>query len=66
MTNPTMRLTEWLSLTVLSVLCGGAFFFVGVCSHAFWADALPTAQSARRGCRQHNAGWRGHHRAGCF
>jgi drug/metabolite transporter (DMT)-like permease len=30
MTNPTMRLTEWLLLMVLSVLWGGAFFFVGV------------------------------------
>jgi drug/metabolite transporter (DMT)-like permease len=30
MTNPTMRLTEWLLLVVLSVLWGGAFFFVGV------------------------------------
>lgn len=28
--NPTMRLTEWLLLVVLSVLWGGAFFFVGV------------------------------------
>jgi drug/metabolite transporter (DMT)-like permease len=30
MTNPTMRLTEWLLLVVLSLLWGGAFFFVGV------------------------------------
>src|SRR5262245_10358136 len=30
MTNPTMRLREWLLLVVLSVLWGGAFFFVGV------------------------------------
>ena len=29
-TNPTMSLTEWLLLVVLSVLWGGAFFFVGV------------------------------------
>ena len=55
MTNPTMRLTEWLPLTVLSVLWGGAFFFVGVRSRSSWADTLPTTQSARRGCRQHNA-----------
>jgi drug/metabolite transporter (DMT)-like permease len=30
MTNPTMRLTEWLLLMVLSVLWGSAFFFVSV------------------------------------
>lgn len=29
-TNPTMGLTEWLLLVVLSVLWGSAFFFVGV------------------------------------
>ena len=29
-TNPIMGLTEWLLLVVLSVLWGGAFFFVGV------------------------------------
>jgi drug/metabolite transporter (DMT)-like permease len=29
-TNPTMSLTEWLLLVVLSVLWGGAFFFVGI------------------------------------
>ena len=29
-TNPTMSLAEWLLLVVLSVLWGGAFFFVGV------------------------------------
>jgi drug/metabolite transporter (DMT)-like permease len=28
--NPTMRLEEWLQLVVLSVLWGGAFFFVGI------------------------------------
>jgi drug/metabolite transporter (DMT)-like permease len=28
--NPTMRLKEWLQLVVLSVLWGGAFFFVSV------------------------------------